>query len=295
MREESLSPKEKEIQFFKMIVAEYLKYGSVDEVFRRHEYSLPISYMGFHRVLDKWGIMKAAGPNSKLSEVACFLTTLSQEKIPLEKLYSHMPPSFQVSMSTLHRVLHCIKEEFTRRVGTALMITTGENQDQVLVGNDVSTPRLELGKTFGSLSLPMGYSKAGESSFDSILRVLQQEVFTLHTVEEQMPEIIQKDPKAFMDISLLDVKVAVYHLPLPVGILGEGSFSSFKLENLRFAPVAELIEKSQSQNLRAGMVEIFKGYQRYLKLGKAALPFSEISLLNQELGRVALELLEPSK
>lgn len=284
------SPKEKEFQFYKMIVAEYLKYGSVDEVFRRHEYSLPISYMGFHRILDKWGIIKAAGPNSKLSEVACFLTTLSQEKIPLERLYKHMPPSFQVSMSTLHRVLHCIKEEFTRRAGTALVITSGENPEAILVGNDVSTPRLELGKAFGSLSLPMGYSKAGENSRDSILRVLQQEVFTLHAIEQQMPEIVLGEPKPFMYISLMDVKVAVYHLSLPAGILGEDSFSSFKLENLRFVPVAQLLEMSPNQNLRAGMVEMFKGYQRYLKAGESALPFSEISLLNQELGRVALDL-----
>jgi len=68
MTQEQSTPKEKEDAFNRFIISEYLKYGSVDEVFRRNDYNLPISYPGVQRLLDKWGIVKAAGPNTLLTE-----------------------------------------------------------------------------------------------------------------------------------------------------------------------------------------------------------------------------------
>ena len=70
-------------------------------------------------------------------------------------------------MATLHRIYRDVKkqvktgieERTLRRTGTALVITTECNSERVLLGRDVSTPRLDLGKSFGSVSLPMGYSK----------------------------------------------------------------------------------------------------------------------------------------
>jgi hypothetical protein len=47
MQKEELSPAERECAFNKMLVEEYLKHGSVDEVFKRHNWDLPISISGF--------------------------------------------------------------------------------------------------------------------------------------------------------------------------------------------------------------------------------------------------------
>ena len=75
--------RERENDFYKNIIRLYLKYGSVDEVFRVTNYDLPISYPGMHHLIKRWGIIKSAGPNSKLSETLTFLTLLSDNQIPL--------------------------------------------------------------------------------------------------------------------------------------------------------------------------------------------------------------------
>lgn len=100
-----LSPEEKEKVFYEFLVAEYLRHGSVDAVFKVHDYDIPISYPEYQRVLSRWGVVKAAGPNSKLSEVLEFLTRLAEQKVPLEMLYRSVPDGFKTSVSTMHRIL----------------------------------------------------------------------------------------------------------------------------------------------------------------------------------------------
>lgn len=292
MSEKKLSPEEREQIFLTHLVAEYLKYGSVDEVYRVHKYDLPISYPGFQRVLDKWGIVKAAGPNSKLSEALSFFVHLAEEQIPLETLYKRMPPSFQTSMGTLHRILSYIKEGVTRRVGTALVVTPYGKSNYVLVGNDVSTPRVELGKPFGSVSLPMGFSRKRDTNQKAILRVLQQEVFAKQAIEQNMPgEIITENVEPFMFLDIADVRVSVYHLGLSKELSNLKNFSSFKLESHRFLPFGEII-KGNSDHFRIGLVETILGYQRRLEMidkNVIANPIFETSSLNHELAALAYE------
>ncbi len=292
MSEKKLSSEEREQKFLAHLVAEYLKYGSVDEVYRVHKYDLPISYPGFQRVLDKWGIVKAAGPNSKLSEALSFFVHLAEEQIPLETLYKRMPPSFQTSMGTLHRILSYIKEGVTRRAGTALMITPHGKSDYVLVGNDISTPRVELGKPFGSVSLPMGFSRKRDTKQKAILRVLQQEVFVKQAIEQNMPmEIITKDIDPFMFLDIADVRVSIYHLSLPKELSSSKNFSSFKLENHRFLSVGDIIN-GDSGHFRVGLIEAVLGYRRRLEMidkNVIANPIFEISSLNHELAALAYE------
>lgn len=284
---EIFSPEEREIRFERFIITEYLKYGSVDELFKAHDYELPISYPGVHRLLDKWGIVKAAGPNTRLSEALCFLSLLSSERIPLERLYRDMPPSFKTSMCTLHRILSCIRKKTIRRVGTALVLTPKESPNLILVGNDVSIPRLEVGKPFGSLSLPMGYSKRTENAEISILRVMQQEVFTREAVERSLDfEGLIKNPKPFMYLDIADVRVGVYHFALPEN-LAEGRFSSFKLSNHRYLHLSEIVSATQKMNFRAGIKEIGLGYQDHLLKRHSGVlsvkPILETAFLNKEL------------
>src|SRR4030066_1665684 len=142
-----------ERKFNEFLVKEYLKHGSVDEVIRQLEFNLPISYAGYQRVLDRWGIVKAAGAHSTLSEAVDFLYQLAQQSISFESLYKKMPSSFRTSAVTLYRILSYVKEGITRRVATGLIITPYGNQRKILMAKDVSTPRLELGKPYGALTI----------------------------------------------------------------------------------------------------------------------------------------------
>jgi len=284
---------EKETNFYSGLIAEYLKYGSVDEVYRIHNYDLPISYPGFQRLIERWGIVKAAGPNSKLSEAITFFILFSDQKIPLERLYKRLPPSFKTSMGTLHRILHHVKEGMIRRVGTSLVVTRGKERREILIAEDVSTPRLELGKPFGSLSLPTCYSKADETGSVSILRVLQQEVFTLKAVKKNLSrQVIPADPKPFMYLDIADVRVSVYHLPLPSDFSDADSFSSFKLNNHRFIPIDGIIDSAGvNSDFRAGVREVAIGYREYLKYAqrKNWKPSIVKCELNQKLWELAID------
>ena len=287
---EQVTPKEKEDAFNRFIVSEYLKYGSVDELFRRNDYNLPISYPGVQRLLDKWGIVKAAGPNTLLTEALIFLEELSLEQIPVERLYRRMPPSFKASMGTMHRILSYIRSETIRRVGTALVMTPKDNPNLILVGNDVSPIiRTEVGKPYGSLTFPMGYSKRLEAPETSILRVLQQEVFTVPTIEKEgvAQRVIPEMPKPFMYLDIADVRVSVYQITLPEELSETRSFTSFKIQNHKFLDTSDLGVKRKG--FRTGIVEIAQGYSRFLREGASA-PIYSTAQINRKLALLPLEL-----
>lgn len=248
-----------EQEFNKNLVSEYLKWGSVDEAFSQNDYNLPISYASYHRLLDKWGIVKAAGPNKRLSEAVCFLTLMSHNKIPLERLYKKMPHSFQTSMSTMHRIMAHVKEGIVRRYGTALVITEQNDKNQILIANDISTPKIavddKLGKFVGSFSLPMTFSKQNENNSQSILRVLQHEVFTQDAINRTMPRLEIDNLKPFMFIQIADIRVQVFHLKLPKHI---NNFSSYKLIDHQFVNSEFLINPDAS--LRQGIYEIIAAF-----------------------------------
>ncbi len=277
MTSEKENRKNTEFEFEQMIVAEYLKYGSVDELISANEYSLPISFAGIHRIVDKWGIVKAAGPNKPLTECISFFVRLVEEQIPLESLYKNMPPSFTPSMTTLHRIYRHVKEEIKkeienrsmRRYGTAVLLTPQGNPFCALVGRDTSPARPDVGKKFGSHSFPMGFSKFGEEKSDSILRVLQKEVFTRQLLDGEFPaEILAKirNPKPFMYLDITDVRVAVYTMELSESLSSLDNFESFKLKNYEYVDLWGLALSGQPDgSFRLGMREIAGGYIKHLK------------------------------
>lgn len=270
-------PVNNELEFNKFLVREYLKLGSVDEVFRNYRYNIPISYAQYQRVLDKWGIIKAAGPNSKLSEVLNFLSKMVHEEIPLDKLYKKMPPSFVTSAVTLYRVLSYIKEGITRRLGTGLILTPFNNNNQVLVGRDVSTPRSVYGKPFGSFSIPMGFSKINEKREDSIMRLLQQEVFGELAVEKRIPGwLIPNKPKPFMYLDIADVRVEIFHIKLPKKFSQVSVFQSYKLQDYKFVNMGKVNEKREEFNFRAGVFEALAGYRKSLELKDKKVAFNPL-------------------
>lgn len=297
MSENKTFPRENEEKFNEFLVEEYLKYGSVDEVFRKNRYSLPISYAQYQRVLDEWGIVKAAGPNSKLTEAIEFFTHLAKDNIPLEEMYKKMPPSFQTSATTLYRILAYIKEGLTRRVGCGLVITPYNNPKKILIGRDMSAPRIELGKPYGARSLPMGYSRKRDARRKSIIRILQQEVFAKETIKRSFPyDVVPENPTPFMYLDIADVRVAFYHIELPKNLSGLKNFSSYKLKNYQFLKASEIVQKNQKDsNFRAGVFEAIGGYLRHLKLldrNLAVNPLQQKSVINDELAEVVIEVSE---
>jgi hypothetical protein len=273
-------PVRNEKDFQKFLVREYLKYGSVDAVYEVHRYSLPISYAQYQRVLDKWGIVKAAGPNSKLSEVINFLTNLVEDEIPLEKLYKKMPPSFLTSTVTLYRILSYIKEGITRRLGTGLILSAFNNDRKILVAEDYSTPRAEFGKAFGSLSIPMGFAKKTDLREKAILRILQNEVFMDLAIENNIPNIIPDRPKPFMYLDIADVRVEVFHLKLPEKYSSNKYFSSYKLKNFSYIDIDNL-KTNINTPLRAGIKEAITGYSKYLGLLEKDIEFNPLQVKSE--------------
>jgi len=266
-----------EKKFNEWLVREYFMYGSVDEVLRKHFYSLPISYANYQRILNKWGIVKTAGPNSGINEVVDFLTKLVEKNVPFEYLYKKMPPSFKTSAATIYRILSYIKEGVTRRIATGLILTPFSSKTKILVGEDVSKPRVELGKPFGSISIPMGFSRKVDTREDAILRVLQQEVFSEYAIKGKMPEVIPVRPKPFMFLDIADVRVEIFHIRLPQKISSIGLYSSYKLTGFKYLDIenAGKIEKERL-NFRVGVFEAIAGFRKYQGLLDRNLAFNPL-------------------
>lgn len=252
-----ISPKQPPSDFEKHLVLEYFRLGSINKVFQEHKYNLPISFAGYDRVLNKFGVIKSAGPNSKISESLFVLGLLASYKIPLEKVYHRFAPkTLQISTNTLHRILHYTRLGLTRRQGTALIITSKEDPNKVLFGKDLSLTNSSLGNK-GDISLPMGHSKIGEPIKDSILRILQNEVFTNMVVDQQFSwNIIPKHIKPIMYINIADIQVSVYKLELPKNY---NQFSSFKLSDLKYIDINQL----PKTNFRPGIMDIIEHYKNF--------------------------------
>lgn len=271
---------ERILEFNKMRIREYLKFGSVDRVLEASQYTLPISSPSLHRLLNDWGIVKTAGPNTTLSEVITFLFLLSDQKTHVERLYKSFPlsvkRSVETSVVTMYRILHNIKEKIVRRCGTALIITPADDSTKILVGNDISTERLKLGKPFGSLSFPMGYSSLLEDARTSILRELQREALMQQTVDRKFPyEIIPKHPQPVGKVIIGDVAVSVYHL---TGFSEITDYSSDKLAGFRYAPLPELLISGASRKYRAGIEEMAQAYKDSLAGATAVTQLSSLNL-----------------
>ena len=262
-----------DLSFEQYLVSEYFRLGSINKVFQEHKYNLPISFAGFDRVLSKFGVIKSAGPNSKLSESLYFLSLLANYKIPLEKAYHRFAPkTIQVSTNTLHRILHYTRLGLTRRQGAALIIYPKGHPEKVLIGKDLSLTKSSLGNK-GDYSLPMGHSKIGEPVQDSIVRILQNEVFTNEVIKNIFPwSIVPDHIKPIACVNVADISVSIYKLELPVNIK---SFTSFKLENLKFFDINNLPNKS----FRPGIKDTLNYYANI----DSNLNLNEVPVLDSEL------------
>lgn len=247
-----------DIAFCENLARLYLRYGSVDEALAS-EHTLPISPADYHRKIVEWGIVKAPSKSSSLTDILSFLSHYVHSSDTITNLYGRMPHTFQPSLQTVYRVLHNIKEGIVTRSAVALIVSQEDNPSMVLVGNDISIPRADIGKHFGAVSLPMGFSKQDEDPRDSIARVMQREVFMEPTIKHTFPlEVIPDDPKPIMKLTIADVSVSVYHIVLSHQYYCQ--LSSEVLENMRF----EAIDTIEDKEARLGVGEILRGYQKKL-------------------------------
>ena len=242
-------------EFEKNLISLYLRHGSIEQVFNIKNYDLPVSFATYHRLLNKFGIIKSAGPNSRLSESLHVLSLINNYKVPLERVYrKYAPHTLKVSTNTLHRIMHHIRLGVTRRCGAALLISHESSKDRYLLAQDVSLNNPSLGEP-GDFSLPMGHTRMQDNSTTSITRVLQQEVFTNKCLDGSFPfNLISKNAKPIFFINIADIKVAVFRLIIPDKY---NDFSSFKLQGHCFKNQNEL----QAIKIRPGVGEIVEKYE----------------------------------
>ena len=231
--------------------SDYLKYESIESVFKKYRYNLPISFAGFARLLKHRNIVTTAGPNSHLSESLFFFSLLKECGGSITKL--HQKLGIKASTQTLHRILHNIRFGVTRRFGTALIIEDNSNPGYYLLGQDC-TLQGKMGKK-GDWSLPMSHARQQDSHYTSILRVLQREVFADQTIEGNFPyEVLNQNLSPIFNIDITDINVRVYHLKID---RSKYNFSSFKLSNHQYFTSAQ----PSSLNLRPGVAQIISNLE----------------------------------
>lgn len=254
--------KSADLDFEKNLTREYFKHGSVEKALRKNNYDLPISEASYHRLLNKWGVIKAAGPNSPFAEVISFVSRYAEEGTTFKRAYRAMPLTFQTSAKSLYRVLSYVKRGLTRRVATILVICPHGEKGKTLIAEDISAPRVDLGKPYGAITFPMGFSRKRDSNKVNIKRLLQQEVFSNDTIEQVFPdEVIPKNPKPFMYIDIADVRASVYLIELSQKYSKTKCFSSFKLRNYKFVNNSVLEKIASKKAVRDGVVQIFSVYR----------------------------------
>lgn len=267
---------EREIQFNQGLIRSYLKLGSVDEVFKRANYDIPISEAGYHRLLDQWGIIKTAGPNTHIGEVFDMVQSLTENNISLERMYREFPKTIQTSLPTFYRIVQHIKEGITRRCATALIVTPADSPQTILVGYDKGVVRNDIGKQYGSLSLPMTFSKKNEPNSDSIARVLQREVFADLTVNKKFPEeLLLHCPNPFLYFSIADVYVSVFKINLPRGLVD--MCASDVLSSLSFVHASSILGEN-CEYMRAGVAEIVQSYVEASEVNQYAISKLNLAL-----------------
>lgn len=254
--------------FEQQLISDYLKYESIESVFKKHKYSIPISFAGYARLLNKNNIVTTAGPNSHLSESLYFFSLLKEYGGSVSKLHQRL--GINISTQTLHRILHNIRFGITRRYGTALIIEDSKSPGNFLLGQD-SSLHGKLGKR-GDWSLPMSHTREQDSYYTSILRVLQREVFTNQAINNNFPyEILNQNLSPIFSINITDINVRVFYLKFDLNkyyfssykLLKHQTFNHTEINSLKTRPgVKEIIENlashSTNQNLNSNLNAILR-------------------------------------
>jgi hypothetical protein len=234
----------------------YFKYGSVEGAEKNID--TYISTPGYHRVINKLGIIKSVGRHQvSMSEVLYFFAYKALEpNIGIETLYKKMPLSFKTSIATLHRIHKRVLGDSQARNATAVLFYDENNN--VLLGKETQNSPV-YGKFQGAYSLPMTFSIADEDSRVSVLRVIQQEVLSnqagvgnLKINSKLTQKLIPQNILPAFSLNILDIAVKVYALPL-----------NFNINDIYSPKLQDFILTSRDkipENMRIGITDILDAF-----------------------------------
>ncbi len=264
------------------LIERYFRYGSVEDALSCRNTTIPFSFADYHRKLEKFGIIKSAGRHTSLSEALHFFRIKQMEPgAPLESIYKTMTPSFQTSIATLHRIYNRVLETKHRVVATrhATALIISNEQDKILVGTELFS-ETKYGKIAGHVTIPMTFSKVNDTSYQRILRVLQQEVVTEDAIQKKFADqrhvlnILSQVIGPVLTYRLLDVEISCFLLHLPDSIT---KFNSFKLAHYRFIDKSEV--RNDSDHLfRIGVPEMVSKSFDSLKEGRQEVVNSDFNI-----------------
>lgn len=275
--------KERETKYLKYsdewLIDRFFKFGSIDSALWDNGSPIPFSYMSYYRKLSEAGIIRSAGRQTSLTEALHFFRLKQMEPgMPLESIYKELPPSFKTSINTLHRIYNRIEKSIPGRFATALVISHEDDLSKILVGSELSSNRL-YGKSIGDISIPMTFSHLKDTKRESVVRVLQQEVFTNEAVDGKFSNDIYTDSLLqtisgpYLHFRILDVEVACYKLVLPANF---ANFSSYKLSNLHMENVENIL--NEEIKFRIGVSQIVR-HAYATEIGSLSVP-NVVSTLN---------------
>ena len=271
------------------LIANYLKYGSVEAVFSAYSWQIPFSVPEYHRRVKKAGIVKGDGRSNKsiASALYIFLQRALAPDLSLEKIYRSMPIKLRdARLSSIYRIYDSILRGKTRRLAVGAVISPEYDPRQVLVADETMT-QISSAKTQGQATIPFGFASRRQSFDNTVLRVLQREFSSdlalsgdLVIGGELSNRLIPKDSKPFLELQILDVRVLAANIILPEEFCDLSCCTSFTVKNHRFVRLEQLLDGSI--NLRTGMGEIFQVYKNLLE-DSAFEPRFELSALNKAL------------
>ena len=247
------------------VALEYLRLGSVSKVLQYNE-DIPYSESSIHRIVDEFGIVKFSGRHSApMGDTLAFLQQYSIDTRGVERVVERtLPWNLQTSDTTFYRVIKHIKKGVVRRNAAALVITPENGNNYVLVADDSTS--LDKNSKSSVLTLPSSFVGPKETDRNIVIGILQREVFANLTLAKTFPYEIVDSASQFMELTIGDISLGVYHLPIASSYLTIGSLSSPKLANHRFITPQQVFSGIHT-NLRLGSLEVAEGYVEYLQSG----------------------------
>lgn len=268
------------------LIANYLKYGSVDAVFSRCQERPPYSPAEFHRIIRRRGIVKGDGRGNKSFAQALyvFMNRALSPHLSLEKIYRTLPPSMRdATMTTMYRIYDSILKGETRRLAVGVVLTSEDDDNKILLADELET-KLSSGKRRGDSTIPFGFASRKLTFPQSVLRILQREFSTQMAISGDLAldgalanEILPSNLQPFLEMHILDIKFLVCHVRLPFQFCGLSACSSYTVANHRFERLSDSL--NGRVNLRTGIGEVLEYYRTYLG-NTANIPLFQTSQIN---------------
>ena len=274
----------------------YLEFGSIEQILDTLS-DLPISVAEYYRAIDRVGIVKGEGRTSTslAQTLYIFWQRALEPNLTFKQIYLSIPLSTRASrtfpsLNTIYRIYDSVKKRKTTRLGVGVVISKDWNNTSVLVADEKFGSNLH-GRVSGNTTIPFGFVCKKLPFEKSVLRILQREFSTELALQGRLVldaqrslnsfsrNLIPENIRPFMEIDVLDIKVQIAHIRLPMELCDLSHASSFAVDNHRFDGVDNLLSNN---NLRPGMEEVLLGYSKYL-FEKDYVPIYTESQLNRSL------------